>query len=220
MTSPAADPVPETEATPPESSPPEQTPTSRPSLIVSQDHIRDAPDGLDADWEKVVPALRGAFRDAVREATWPMYLWGPQGRGKTCAAAAFYRKVRSEPKWIDLQRFVRTVQRTRTSHDGRIYDFTQHGSTEGDLWRKFVESPEVVFVDDVGIRSPSESVFEIVYELVNRRAKRPTIYTSNVAPKDLHRVYDGRVASRMLSGVAIEITGEDRRLTNLKMVRV
>lgn len=219
MTSPATD-HDETAATPPESTTQEPTPTSKPSLAVSQENLRDAPEGLEADWEQVVPKLRGAFRDAVRDATWPMYLWGPQGRGKTCAAAAFFRKVRSEPKWVDLQRFVRTVQRCRMSSDGKVYDFSQHGSSEGDVWRKFVETPELLVVDDVGIRGPSESVFEIVYELVNRRGKRPTIYTSNVPPKDLHRVYDGRVGSRMLSGVAVEITGEDRRLANLKSIRV
>lgn len=189
-------------------------------LSVSQENLREAPEGIAAEWDQVVSPLRGAFRDAVSDNTWPMYLWGPQGRGKTSAAAAFYRKVRTQPKWIDLQRFVRTVQRCRMSSDGRVYDTSQHGSTEGDVWRKFVNEPALLIVDDVGIREPSESMFEIVYELVNRRGKRPTIYTSNVNPKDLHRVYDGRVASRMLSGVAVEITGEDRRLSGLKMIRV
>lgn len=134
--------------------------------------------------------------------------------------AALYRKVSPQPEWIDLQRFVRMIQRCITSKDKRIHDFNQqYGHSEGQLWERFVDRPELILVDDVGIRAPSDSVYEIVYELVNRRGKRPAIYTSNIAPDKLHAVYDGRVASRMLCGTVIQLTGDDRRLNKIEIVQ-
>ncbi len=187
---------------------------------MSRENLRDPPDGIDAEWSLVNPKLQDAIREAVSGGKWPVYLFGDQGRGKTCAMAALYRKVSPSPQWVDLQRFIRTVQRARTADDGKVYDFSQYGSTELDLFRKFVVETPMMLVDDVGIRSPSDSAFEVVYELVNRRGKRPAIYTSNVAPDKLHTVYDGRVASRMLAGVAIHLTGKDRRIETLKIIEV
>lgn len=201
------------------SEPTETSQISR-SFKVSNENQREPPEGIEADWSLVKPELQDAIREAVQAAKWPLYLFGDQGRGKTCAMAALYRKVMPAPQWVDLQRFVRTVQRARTSDDGKVYDFSQYGSSELDLFRKFVMDTPLMLVDDVGIRSPSDSVFEVVYELVNRRGKKPAIYTSNIAPDKLHTVYDGRVASRMLAGVAIHLTGKDRRIETLKIVEV
>lgn len=187
---------------------------------VAAENLRDAPEGVDADWALVKPELQAALKAAVDGGKWPIYLFGDQGRGKTCAMAALFRKVDRAPSWVDMQRFIRNVQRTRTAEDHKIYDFTQHGSTELDLFRKFVIDPALMLVDDVGIRAPSDSAFEVVYEIVNRRGKRPAIYTSNIAPDKLHTVYDGRVASRILAGVAIHLTGKDRRIETLRIVEV
>lgn len=187
---------------------------------MSNENQREPPEGIEADWALVKPELQTAIREAVQAGKWPLYLFGDQGRGKTCAMAALYRKVTPAPQWVDLQRFVRTVQRVRTSDDGKVYDFSQYGSSELDLFRKFVIDTPLMLVDDVGIRAPSDSAFEVVYELVNRRGKQPAIYTSNVAPDKLHTVYDGRVASRMLAGTAIHLTGKDRRIETLKIIEV
>lgn len=189
------------------------------SFRVAAENLRDPPDGIEADWSLVKSELQAALRQAVDGGKWPIYLFGSQGRGKTCAMAALFRKVEPVPSWVDMQRFIRNVQRTRTSEDHKIYDFSQHGSTELDLFRRFVDVP-LMLVDDVGIRAPSDSAFEVVYEMVNRRGKRPAIYTSNIEPDKLHTVYDGRVASRMLAGVAIHLTGKDRRIETLKIVEV
>lgn len=187
---------------------------------MSAENLREPPEGVEAEWSLVKPELQAALREAVQAGMWPVYLFGDQGRGKTCAMAALFRKVNPIPSWVDMQRFIRNVQRTRTAEDHKIYDFTQHGSTELDLFRKFVIDPALMLVDDVGIRAPSDSAFEVVYEMVNRRGKRPAIYTSNIAPDKLHTVYDGRVASRMLAGVAIHLKGKDRRIETLKIVEV
>lgn len=190
-------------------------------LSVSPENLREPPPGIDADWAQVNPPLQSAIREAVIGAKWPIYLFGDQGRGKTSAMASLYRKVINSSKWLDLQQFVRLVQRARTSDDGKVYDFSfsNYGASESDLYRKFVVDPQVVFVDDVGIRSASESVFEIVYEIVNRRGRRPAIYTSNVDPQRLRAIYDDRVASRMLAGTIIEVTGADRRIAGTQVIR-
>lgn len=180
--------------------------------------MRSPPDGLDADWAAVRPALQQALVAAINAGRFPVYMFGEQGRGKTCAIAALYRKVDPTPTWLDLQQFIRAVQRTRTSDEGRSYAFSENGHSEYELWKRFVEVPKLLLVDDVAIRSPSDSAYEIVYELVNRRGRRPAIYTSNVGPDKLHEVYDGRVASRMLCGSIIRVTGEDRRIAGVQII--
>lgn len=179
---------------------------------------RQPPDGVEADPNQIAPALRHLLQRAINKAAFPVYLWGEAGRGKTSAMAAVYCGWPEHAIWLRLATFVSQIQECRRS--GQIVvpgGCNQIG--ESTLWRSRVESPSLLCVDDVGLTSPTESQFGIIYELVDRRGQRPVIYTSNLSPSRLQQTYDGRIFSRMLRGVAVEVTGTDRRMADAVSLR-
>lgn len=77
-----------------------------------------------------------------------------------------------------------------------------------------VAGSQVLAVDDIGAAKNSEWVEEINFRLVNRRyeAVLPTLFTSNVPPRQLGQVLGERVASRLIEMTGqVAIKGEDRR---------
>lgn len=85
--------------------------------------------------------------------------------------------------------------------------------SEAEFW-KYAKAP-VLFVDDLGAeRKPTEFVEEVNFRLVNHRYQNqlPTLFTSNVLPKDLAGRVGDRVASRITEMCnRVVIKGADRR---------
>ena len=175
---------------------------------------RPFPPGIaKAEWTEVSSRLRGALADAIRSKHWPIYMFGPAGCGKSSAMACLYRAYKPEARWILLEPFVQQIMKCR--QDGRVE--VQVPYTGESVWRSetqwfnLVERSPLLCIDDVGLRQPSESAYEVVFKLINARGDRPTIYTSNLDEKALIHLYGKRIESRVLSGTVIECTGEDRR---------
>lgn len=131
---------------------------------------------------------------------WPLLLWGPPGRGKSCAALALCDVVETAAFWTaeDLATF--TLRRDPAEVD----DEFSH------LGRK-----ALAVLDELGTR---ERVGDLGYTVVKRfadireqQAGRVAIYISNVAPHELANIYDDRLASRLLCGEVFELKGTDRR---------
>lgn len=201
----------------PESTPvPTQKPSKQDKSLPrnSWQALRAAPDGVDAEADEMSPGLREIVAGAIRKGMWPIYLHGEAGRGKTSAMACVYRAWRAgHPTWLRLSQFVSMIQQCR--RNGQIVLPGSHREVgESSLWRVRVDQPGLLCVDDIGLRNPTESQFEIVYELVDRRGCKPVIYTSNLSPSTLQKTYDGRILSRMLQGLSIEVAGNDRRLSD------
>ncbi|MCA9026220.1 MAG: hypothetical protein KDA86_13510 [Planctomycetaceae bacterium] len=169
---------------------------------------RDPPKDHPAEWSEIAPTLQEALVTAIHVKKWPIYLFGEQGRGKTCAMAWLFTIWPNWPRWFDAIDFTRCVQERRSGDSGDRY-----------FWESNVDDASLFLLDDVGIRLPSDSVFEVIYELSNRRGTKPTVYASNLTPEQLANVFDARVASRMLRGTVIEVTGEDRRMRNHRFVQ-
>ncbi|EUJ23451.1 DNA replication protein [Listeria floridensis FSL S10-1187] len=55
-------------------------------------------------------------------------------------------------------------------------------------------------LDDVGVRTATEAFRSDIHTLINERVttKKPTVYTSNIAPEQLSQVFDGRLADRIM----------------------
>lgn len=73
---------------------------------------------------------------------------------------------------------------------------------------------KLLFLDDIGAAKASEWVEEINYRLVNHRYNQqlPTIFTSNVPPRELGAVLGERVASRLTEMCRlVALKGPDRR---------
>lgn len=174
-----------------------------------------------AEWQQVRKPLRQILAASVVNDRWPIYIHGIQGCGKTSAVACMYRSFKGHARWILLEEFVRQVLRCRK--DGRVEIFS--AATGESFWRtetqwmKLVSQSDLLCVDDIGLRPPTEAAYEVVFNLINSRLGRKTIYTSNLPPDKFAQVYGRRIASRVLSGMVIETTGVDQRERTRKVVR-
>lgn len=78
----------------------------------------------------------------------------------------------------------------------------------------FCQTIEFLVVDDVGVRSVTESFRTLIHSVVNARVsnKLPTVYTSNVAMEDLNEIFDQRVYDRIRDQTQVfTFGGESKR---------
>ncbi|MFI6296793.1 ATP-binding protein [Nonomuraea sp. NPDC050790] len=89
----------------------------------------------------------------------------------------------------------------------------RHGVDSEKEFRALADAP-LLLVDDLGAAKTSEWVEEVNYRLVNWRYERilPTLFTSNVRPKELGASLGERVASRLIEmAERVVLQGSDRR---------
>ncbi|MBA2693261.1 MAG: ATP-binding protein [Rubrobacter sp.] len=83
-----------------------------------------------------------------------------------------------------------------------------------DEWMDAVRNAEFLLLDDLGAERASEWVRERIFVIVNHRYREelPTLFTSNVGPKDLAAQLGARTASRIIEMCDwISLEGEDYR---------
>lgn len=144
--------------------------------------------------------LLDVFRQLVAgQAAWPLFLHGPPGRGKTSAALALCDIAATAGYWTVEGICDATMARSPDIHD---------------IWAN-VETKDLAVLDELGTR---HSVGDLHYGVVKKFADlreqhqhRVTVYVSNVPPKEIPGLYDGRIASRVLCGTVLRLEGEDRR---------
>lgn len=139
----------------------------------------------------------------------PMYLWGPPGTGKSQTAVwvgNILSRMGVDGEWMSAPN---AIQQMRESYSG-----------DKESWiakmARWVSVPFLV-VDDIGAEGSGKDVSDFLYRIADARhnAMLATIYTSNVGPALLgNSGMDPRTVSRISSGVAIELTGRDRRKTS------
>lgn len=75
----------------------------------------------------------------------------------------------------------------------------------------WVRNRLMVVMDDIAIRG-SDVLREVLQTVVNARPDGARlIVTGNLSPRELERVMDSRVVSRICCGAVIEVGGVDRR---------
>jgi DNA replication protein DnaC len=130
---------------------------------------------------------------------------GPVGCGKTWAAAAaakewiILQEKRRPLFWVESPTLIREMRDFETA--GETFD--RYGGTG------------LLVLDDLGAERDTEYASEQVLALISRRYdwERPTIVTTNVPPEELMKNHP-RLASRILSGKRVCLSGEDRRLNH------
>ena len=180
---------------------------------------RMLPHGIDAaEWEKVPEELQSELLGALAQREWPILMFGPTGRGKTCAMACVFMALPAQfmAMWYDTGELLQRMMECRKSNTGNITRYTQDGKavteSEFDIKRK-LNSADYVFLDDVGVTEPTEAKRGAFEEIINIRQGKPTIYSSNKTARELADIFDMRVVSRLFSGVFINVeSGVDRRI--------
>lgn len=122
--------------------------------------------------------------------------------------------------WWNASEFINKV--TTCRREGSVDMGGQIGGTsEAGLWRIYVDQMDWLFIDDIGVRTPTDAQYDIVFRLVDSRQGKPTVYTGNLNPKELEATFDGRISSRLLRGTCINFASQiDKRTLNRKGVKI
>ena len=161
----------------------------------------EIPDGLRS---RLYLLAAGERNDSMNVFGWPLYLYGPTGIGKTCAAL-----------WLVDQNPTSAYLTTDKLVD-EVYQ------QESIVWQTATEWLLLV-VDEIGSRSKDEDGYAwqrekaAVKRMADLREYLPTVWISNKPPEDVRRLYDDRIYSRLCSGTVIRMEGPDRRFADQEL---
>lgn len=90
-------------------------------------------------------------------------------------------------------------------------------SERRELLEKIIYTIELLIIDDLGAERQTEARYGILMDLLNRRTadgrgRRKTIISSNLSLKELLKLYDERVFSRIAAFGICELLGDDIRI--------
>jgi len=68
-----------------------------------------------------------------------------------------------------------------------------------------------VILDDLGLRPPTDTMYQSLFDVLEWRKGKPLLITSNKSPEDLALLYDDRIKSRLRAGTVVNMDGPDRR---------
>ena len=150
--------------------------------------------------------------DENREAGKGLYFCGGVGTGKTHLAVAvmneLMRKKRVPSLFVTVPELLDNLRETYNKPGRNL-----------DEWMDAVQNAEFLVLDDLGSERPTEWVKERIFVIVNHRYREalPTVFTSNVGPKDLAEQLGERTASRIIAMCDwIALEGDDYRETVAK----
>ena len=141
---------------------------------------------------------------------WPLFLHGPSGSGKSCAALCLVDRIPGAKFWpmpaMDHQ--VREIK----AGTAIWYKVGVGGPWTMKNWWNSIASLPLLVLDDVGIPEVhSETKAETLFMALEAREGKPLICTSNLNDKDIETTYSSRIQSRMCSGSVRSLIGPDRR---------
>ena len=158
---------------------------------------------------------RATIRNACNQERWPLILSGSFGSGKTCAAACLYGQFSHLPMWYRCDDLLLQLA---TGRMGMIT--TEYLNDLGELttaevtYTKFVQrlgERSALFLDDLGIRKPTEAMYQAFFNILEWRKNKPLIITSNKSFSEIAQLYDDRIADRLAVGTLVKFTGRSRR---------
>jgi DNA replication protein DnaC len=169
-------------------------------------HLRHVDRSLGKIDKALVQALRAL---CSAQSDWPLFLFGPVGTGKTCAALCLLDRAGGSYYAVNglTEKIIRCM-------DGReTWYKAGHGGTLWPemLWKEISEAPLFV-LDELGSRERvSDHHYETVKGVLDKRQGQPLICVSNLDLAAIAEVYDDRIASRLAGGTVFHLDGNDRR---------
>jgi DNA replication protein DnaC len=142
-----------------------------------------------------------------REAGRGLYFCGDVGTGKTHLAVAVMNELMSRKRVPSL--FVTVPEFLDNLREAYMIP-----GRDLDEWMDTVKNADFLVLDDLGSERPTEWVRERLFVIVNHRYREalPTLFTSNIGPRDLASQLGERTASRIIAMCDwISLEGEDYR---------
>lgn len=145
--------------------------------------------------ERIRPELRHLLEAlAAGKARWPLYLYGPPGRGKTCAALWLMDQVPGS-LFTTPERCVQWLLRREEA-----------------IWEE-CRNYVLAVVDELGCRSrDSDLEYVALKRLADALDGLPTIWIANHPPERIGTIYDERIYSRICCGTWFHLEGPDQRM--------
>lgn len=168
-----------------------------------------------ADIPRCRSELDSGLADCIAELVagrleWPLYLYGPVGTGKTCAALLLCDAVGGGCLYYSVDD---AAEQRIAAMKGLLYCDATGSRIHPHQWRARWRGAALGIVDELGIRSePSAYEYEVVKLLIDTRKGKPLLLIANHPPDRLASLYDQRLASRVSEGTVFELGGSDRRI--------
>lgn len=158
-------------------------------------------------WDAVLPSVKTTLRDLIcGDLPWPLLITGEVGSGKTCVGLCLFDCFRGWYTTVgDLHEKVLAIREKRLFWTGP----TGCQVTLAEFWRQW-EACSLCILDELGTRAPTDAAYETIKLAIDRREEKPFVAISNLLPSELVQVYDRRIASRLASGIVLEMTGDKR----------
>ena len=141
---------------------------------------------------------------------WPLYFFGPPGRGKTMAALCLLDRCYLPYQYHTTKSLRDLIIIAQQGRETAEYPYGIH---ENDVWRS-IRQANIVVLDELGVSEKvSDHHYDAVVGVLDAREFKPLVIISNVTPDQLKRVYDDRVWSRACCGTLVDFSAyPDRRL--------
>lgn len=168
----------------------------------------------DRDRALICQKLRDVILQLVTgKLPWPLLLHGEAGSGKTCAALCMIDYYGG--KYFDFPSFHANL---RLAMAGELFSDNHHGVGgfriyETDIWNGWAKS-NLTVIDDFCTREPTSFQYETLKQAIDKRHRKPAVFTANLTLEEISRIYDDRIASRLSAGTIVKLEG-DRRLSRV-----
>ncbi len=152
-----------------------------------------------------------ALQEMLEKAKGFLLLAGKNGTGKTYASRCIYNRaiypIISPDFNHDIAYFVKQEELSMILEEERA----KYGQTFSFL--KSIRDTQLLVLDDIGTRPPSDSLKGFMYSLVDHRydLNLATIFTTNCNSMQLREIMGDAFVSRAASGKVFRLEGKDRR---------
>lgn len=136
-----------------------------------------------------------------------LMIWGDPGNGKTHLAAAIVNELSEKGYIVVFQSVPELLQRIRSTFN------SENKENETQIMRALLEC-DLLILDDIGAEKTTEWVEEKLFNIIDGRYRKelPTLYTSNLQPKELQNQVGKRSYDRMVeTSLTVENKAESYR---------